>query len=200
MSPQELRWLDNAKKAFNESDLAFQSEQAKDKCFESICKAVDVCKTLRRSLMDLPADANGHKNAYVEFLQLEVPSPAERGLQLALKHARKSKLNEYDLGSLLYEIRCMIHENENLCESEMPDFHILIRWHKTESKVLAWVEDERAVLNGPMLWSRVRQILCKFLSYIDSVYNLPKTGRFHCAIDIPLGGIRPGEPIEPQGR
>ena len=51
MTSQELRWLDNTKKALYESDVALQSGRAEDACFESLCKAVDVAKTLQRSLM-----------------------------------------------------------------------------------------------------------------------------------------------------
>jgi hypothetical protein len=46
MTDQELRWLDNAKKAFARSDHAFQSAAPEDECLEAMCKAIDTAKTL----------------------------------------------------------------------------------------------------------------------------------------------------------
>lgn len=48
MTPQELRWLDNLKKAFYESDQSFRSGAPQDQCLEELCKAIDTAKTLQR--------------------------------------------------------------------------------------------------------------------------------------------------------
>lgn len=118
MSNQELRWFDNVKKAFYESDLAYTEGRAQDHCFPELCNAVDTAKTLRRSLREEDVSSRDNKKRFVEFLNFELPSPESGGLQVHLVDARSGKPVAYSFAELVYDIRCMVHENENLNAAE----------------------------------------------------------------------------------
>lgn len=68
MSEQELRWFENVKKAFYESDRAYAEGRPQDHCFPELCKAVDTAKTLRRSLRNEDTSCRDNKKRFVEFL------------------------------------------------------------------------------------------------------------------------------------
>lgn len=119
MTDQQHRWLNNLKKAFYDSDRLY-GEGGPQECMEPMYKAVDTAKTLRRSL--LCQDISSKKNAqrFKEFIDLEIPSRDRGGLLIPLVEARTGTSQEYSFSDLVYCIRCMVHENENLNASEAP--------------------------------------------------------------------------------
>jgi len=191
MTPQELRWLDNAKKAFSDSDLAFRSGTPEDECLEALCKAIDTAKTLHRSLQGSPPTTKNNAKAFVDFIHMEIPRPEDNGLRLELVHSRTKEPVVYGFGKLVYEIRCMIHENENLNVDEYTDFHVLVDWKSNEKQTWAWISGGRVIVNGPQLWNCLREVLAKFLTAVDSMRTFPMTGRVGTSISPPLGSIRP---------
>ena len=191
MTEQELRWFDNAKKAFFASDQAFLSGSPENECFEELCKAIDTAKTLRCSLMGEPAKTKDNAKAFIEFIHLEVPLPEDNGIQLELIHSRTAKPVIYGYGKLVYAIRCMSHENENLNVDESIDYHILIDWNTDGNEIWAWVSEKQVVVNGRLIWNRLRQILAKFLTHIENIYTFPETGCIGVSINPPAGSIQP---------
>lgn len=191
MTQQELRWLDNAKKAFAKSDTAFQSGVPEDDCLEALCKAVDTAKTLHRSLLDEPHTVANNAKEFIDFIHLEIPRPEHNGLCLELVHSRTGKELVYGFGKLVYEVRCMIHENENLNADEDVDFHILIDWKTVHGKTIAWISGDHVVVSGHLLWERLRQVLAKFLTIVESTHMFPTTGRREASVAPPLGSVLP---------
>ena len=181
MSEQELRWFDNVKKAFYESDIALRDGRSQDHCFPELCKAVDTAKTLRRSLRGEDVSSRDNKKRFVEFLNLELPSPESGGLQVDLVDPRSGKSLTYSFAELVYDIRCMIHENENLNAAEGPSYHILLDWSQSGGPYFGAITDGRLTCNGHMVWGRLRQILAKFITGIDATVlmkaNLPPPER-----------------------
>ncbi|MBX7104243.1 MAG: hypothetical protein K1X57_09180 [Gemmataceae bacterium] len=198
MSEQELRWLDNLKKAFYESDRAYTDGRAHNHCFPELCKAVDTAKTLRRSLRGEDVSSRDNKKRFVEFLNLELPSPESGGFQVQLVDARSGTPVTYSFAQLVYDIRCMVHENENLNAAEAPNYHILIDWSQPHMFYFGSIADGRLTCNGQMIWERVRQILAKFITGIDGMIAYAKIvagqqeGSFSITISPPLGSVRPG--------
>jgi hypothetical protein len=84
----------------------------------------------------------------------------------------------------------MIHENENLDVQEAPEYHVLLDWQDRSQTSLYFFND-CLVCNGEFIWERLRQVLAKFITYIDSVFELERSGRFSVSIKPPLGSIRP---------
>lgn len=196
MSEQELRWFDNVKKAFYESDRAYTEGRAHDICMPELCKAIDTAKTLLRSLRGENASSrDDNKKRFVEFLNLELPSPESGGLQVSLVHARTGETKSYSFAGLVYDIRCMVHENENLNAAEAPDYHILLDWSQPRG-YFGSVTDGRLTCNGHMLWERLRQILAKFVTGIDGmiaiarIQNGEREGTFSITSEPPLGSVR----------
>jgi hypothetical protein len=190
MTPQELRWFHNLKKAFLESDEAFTSDRKKDHCLPAILKAIDTAKTLRRSLRGEPLSNYNNKRLFIEFLELEIPSAQSGGLSVSLKNPRTGETDTYGFASLAYSIRCMVHENENLDVQETPEYHVLLDWQDRSQTFLYFV-NERLVCNGEFIWERLRQVLAKFITYIDSVFEFERSGRICVSIKPPFGSIRP---------
>ena len=73
MNDRELRWFDNIKKAFSESDSAFKSGKPHDECLAQLFKGIDTAKTLRRSLRGEDTSHNHNKTRFIEFLSLDIP-------------------------------------------------------------------------------------------------------------------------------
>lgn len=189
----ELRWLDNIKKAFFASDQSVWSGHPEDRALEELFKAIDTAKTLDRSLKGETTDSKWNRKRYVEFLYQERIRPENGGLELDLIHARTGKSGRYGFGELVYEIRCMTHENENLNVAENPDYHVLVDWSADHSNAAFWQWEGRAIVSGVFLWSQLRQMLAKFITYIDSVCNLSGTRPFRVTIMPELGSIRPSK-------
>jgi hypothetical protein len=218
MTPAEARLFDNAKKAFSDSDEAYVGGRVAD-CMEPLCKAVDVAKTLRRSLRGEDVSPTENKKRFKEFIDLEVPTPGCGGLQVRLTDARTGRAADYSFSDLVYAIRCMVHENENLNAAEAPDYHILLEWRRAPSRVTGMaapvsgsatdlslagslemapdvagnIDGGRVTLNGHFVWGRVREIVSKFVTGVDLYVGLT-TGAEKWSITIrpPLGSVRPG--------
>lgn len=197
MSEQEKRWFNNIKKSFYESDMAFKSGHPEDRCFVALCQAIDTAKTLRRSLRGESTDGNKNRQRFIEFLNLEIPESMNK---IELFDSRKQKAVPFSLVEMIYDIRCiMIHENENLNHAEKPEYHFHLDWSKgQESHILGRItEDRRVILNAQVVWNRIREILLKFISWIDSVFALHNgQSSFHIGIDFPLGSIRPDHSVK----
>lgn len=193
MTSQEKRLFNNVKKAFYASDQAAMEGKAADRCLEELFKAIDAAKNLRRLLRGESHSKAGNKAQFVGFIELEVPSPDKGGMNMPLRDARTGKDVKYSFGQLVYGVRCMVvHENENLNTAEKPDYHIQLDWSKSPSnQVIGFVEDGTLVCNGSFVWSRLRQILAKFISGLDSRISFHEKGTINITIMPPLGSIRP---------
>ncbi len=168
MKPQELRWMDNLKKAFFESDSAYAGGRAADKAFPEICNAVDVAATLRLSLQIpvaawSPPTVKNNKRKFVAFLHTEIPDPNNNGISIPLFDARTQKSVDYNFGEIVYAIRCMIHENENLNAEENPDYHVILDWSLPQHGYFGSVCDGRLICSAKAIWWRVREVLSKFI-------------------------------------
>ena len=172
MVPQEQRWIANAKKAFHESDTAFVEGTAPDNAFPAICKAIDVCATLRLSLQSpaepwTPPPHQNNKTKFISFLHAEIPDASSNGLDISLLDARTNKPVQYNFGGIIYAIRCMIHENENLNAAEGPDYHVTLDWTIPRHGHLGVHEDGRLRCNAQLLWWRVREVTSKFIQGLE---------------------------------
>jgi hypothetical protein len=167
LTPSEERLLDNVKKAFFESDRLYTEGRPED-CLAPICIAIDAAKTLRRSLRgeDTPHTENAKR--FKEFIELEVPAPP-LGMQVALVDPRSGKTRNYSFADVVYAIRCMVHENENLNAAEGIDYHILLDWSQAPpwAPAMGVISDGRITLSGHWLWGRLREVMAKFVTGID---------------------------------
>lgn len=194
MTRLEKRLFSNLKKAFYESDRAYKGKTPEDNCIRELCNAVDVAKKLRRSLQGLPADNCKNRKRYLEFLDYEIPRTSNGGLGVELFDEREGKKKHYSFGEIVYDIRCMIHENENLNAAEMQDYHITLDWSKqSETRTLCWVSKDtgKMICNGHLVWRRLRQVLAKFITSIDALEKMSKGQAFCIQIDPPLCSINP---------
>ena len=191
MTPQEMRWFDNMKKAFLKSDQAITNGTFDDDCLEQQFRAIDTAKTLRRSLLGEPVDDQDNKRRFIHFINLEIPTPDRGGLDIELADSRTLKTKRYSFAELVYAIRCMIHENENLNVTEGTDYHILIDWTKPRSGGFGHIESKRFVCNGFILANRLREILAKFVTGIDGLRAFEQGQGFMVTISPPMGSINP---------
>lgn len=191
MTAGEKRWLDNTKKAFHESDRALQSGTPEDRCLEELFKAVDTAKTLRRSLRGEPVSHRENKNRFIEFLGLEIPMARPGQSKFELRQTESGKLQEFTFGEIVYAIRCMVHENENLNAAEIVDYHILLDWSVRNPAFFAVVKDGKFVCNGFFLWNRLREVLSKFITAIEATITFDQDGSFSMTIRPEVGSIRP---------
>ncbi|NOY42474.1 MAG: hypothetical protein GXP26_11635 [Planctomycetes bacterium] len=190
MTDREKRWLDNVKKAFQQSDLALQSGTPEDECLAELFKAIDTAKTLRRSLRGEDASHSQNKKRFIEFLGLEIPMarPGESEWTLVLKDG---STKSYHFGEIVYDIRCMVHENENLNVAEDVDHHILLDWSQPHPQIFANQINGTFVCNGYFLWNRLRQVLAKFITGIDGSISFATNGSFSITIEPEMGSIAP---------
>lgn len=190
MTSQELRWLENIKKAFFESDQALMNRNAEES-LEPLLRAVDTAKTLRRSLKGETVDERDNKKRFTDFLDLDVPAPDRGGLNVEVTNSRNGTLKRYSFSQLAYAIRCMIHENENLNIAEWSGYHICLDWSQTHSSMLGYTSDSKLIVNGFILARRIREVLAKFVTGIEGTRNFHQTGNFSITSAPPLGSIRP---------
>lgn len=190
MTDQEKRWLDNVKKAFYHSDIEMNRGVPEDRCLEEIFKAIDTAKTLRRSLRGESISTKQNSKRFIEFLALEIPSVKSKKPKLELKEVESGQLRQYALGDIIYKIRCKVHENENLNYAENINYHILLNWSKRDTGLIGKIEGGRFVCNGYFLWNRLREILAKFITYIDSAFLLAKEQTFFCTISPKICSIK----------
>ena len=191
MTDQEKRWFDNVKKAFHDSDLAMQNGMAEDRCLQELFKAIDTAKTLRRSLRGEDTSHPKNKERFIDFLALEVPAFRPDGGKIELSDRATGQLRVYTLGEIVYDMRCMVHENENLNAAEDVDYHILLDWSVRNPQLVAELKDGRFVFNGFFLWNRLREVLSKFITGIQSMIDLAEKRSFSIGIRPDLGSIKP---------
>lgn len=193
MTAAERRLFDNVKKAFQDGDLLVQSGTPEDAISE-LLKAIDAAKTLRRSLRGDAASHGHNKDRFIEFLGLEVPCWRPRTPTYTLRNLTTGKDEVLTFGEIVYQVRCMVHENENLNAAEGVDHHILLDWSTPNSVYTVRVENGRFVCNGHVLWTRLREVLFKFITGIDGRIDLGVTGKCSMTVEPPLGTIGPVRP------
>jgi hypothetical protein len=185
---------------------------------EPMCKAIDTAKTLRRSLRGEDTSSTQNKARFTEFIDLEVPAPGSGGLRVTLLEARTGQPRDYSFSGLVYAIRCMVHENENLNAAEQPDYHILLDW----GHLPAWpaaaagpvsgsmqdlslsastacppgiagvINSGRITINGHFIWGRLREVMAKFITGIDAMVAFIKgADKGGISIHPPLGSVQP---------
>jgi hypothetical protein len=198
MTELEHRWFENVKKACSESDRAYDEGRAYDHSLPELCKAVDTAKTLRRSLCGHDVSLRDNKKQFLEFLNCELPSPESGEFHVQLVHARSGNPVSYSFAEMVYDIRCMIHENENLNAAEAPNYHILLDWSQPRSCYFGSIADGQLTCNGHMVWQRLRQIVAKFITGIDGMVAYAKMasggqgGSFDITVVPPFGTVRLG--------
>lgn len=217
LTAQEERLLDNVKKAFHDSDELYRGGRSQD-CMEPMCKVIDTAKTLRRSLRGEDTSNTQNKARFTAFIDLEVPAPGSGGLQVTLLDTRTGHSRDYSFSGLVYAIRCMVHENENLNAAERPDYHILLDWGQLPAwpaaaagpvsgsaqdlslststacppGVAGVINSGRITINGHFIWGRLREVMSKFITGIDAMVALAKgADSFSVTIHPPLGSVRP---------
>lgn len=198
LTAQEERLLDNVKKAFRDSDAHYTGGRVED-CMEPMCRAIDVAKTLRRSLRGEDTSPRHNEDRFKEFLALEIPAARPGALPLYLVDARSGQTRQYSYADLVYKIRCMVHENENLHAAENPDYHILLEWGQAQPPpdwfrqgLMGVIQDGRITLHGPLVWERLREVMSKFITGIDMMIAFMKgADSFGITIRPPLGSVRP---------
>jgi hypothetical protein len=191
MTEQEGRWFENIKKAFYESDRAYAEGRPQDTCFPELCKAVDTAKTLRRSLRGDDVSFKDNRRRFLEFLNCELPSPDTGGLRVDLVDSSTADEISCSFAELVYDIRCKVHENENLNAAEAPNYHILIDWTPRECNFFGFVSAGRLTCNGHSVWRRLREILAKFITGIDGMISFATNRSFSITCAPPLGSVRP---------
>jgi len=191
MTTKELRWFDNIKKAFADSDAASQTPRIRDAALESLFKGIDTAKTLRLSLLGMPYKRTENRIRFIEFLEYSIPAKANGARTFELVDAQTGVKKEYSISEIIYDVRCMVHENENLDESEDCNYHILLRWiHNLDEFVLEHSEG-RIIINGGLMWRRLREILAHFITGIDTLQNMKRTGKEFVTIIPPMDSILP---------
>jgi hypothetical protein len=195
---QEERLLDNVKKAFRDSDAHYTGGRVED-CMEPMCRAIDAAKTLRRSLRGEDTSPRQNEERFKEFLALEIPAARPGALPMYLVDARSGQRRQYSYADLVYKIRCMVHENENLNAAENPDYHILLEWGPGQQPpdwfrqgLMGVIHDGRITLHGPLVWQRLRKVVSKFITGIDMMIAVARgADSFSITIRPPLGSVRP---------
>ena len=206
MSEQEKRWLENTKKAVHDSDLATQHGTGPDKALEELFKGVDVAKNLRKSMLGAGASKQNQKAQYLEFIQLHFlegtasnqevvverdgkPIVTRGPLFVSLYDRQNNKQVDRSFAQIVYDARCMaVHENENLNAAEEPDYHIQFDWSVGAG---SRIEDGTIYFPGMEMWRRLRMLLAKFITGVDSAISIQTSGEFSISFDPPLGGVKP---------
>lgn len=191
MTPQERRWLDNIKKGVYYSDLAIMRDEAGDGCLQELFKAIDTAKSLRRSLRGDDTSGKFNRDRFIEFLGLEIPAARPDKQRLELHDRRSGKTVELTLGEILYDIRCMVHENENLNAAEEIDYHILLDWSTRTPTYAAVRRNGVTIWNGYVIANRLREVVIKFIQIIEAHESLAAGKGFSMNSRVPLGSIKP---------
>jgi hypothetical protein len=199
LTEQERRWFDNIKKAFSHSDEAMQNGHAADKCLAELFTAVDTAKTLRRSLLGETYSHHQNRLRFIEFLGLEIPACRPESHKFQLNDRRSGSSREYTLGEIIYDVRCMIHENENLNLAEDIDYHILLDWSHPNPQFPITIQDGTLIANGFFIWNRLREVMSKFITVLDAYHAMAaNVGSFSISINPDLGSIRPERKQRPR--
>lgn len=190
MTEIEQRWFDNVKKAFNYSDQSYNSEYPEDHCLEELFKAIDTAKTLRRSLRGEDVSASENKKRFIDFLALEIPDAHTDSQKIQLK-LRNGEIKGFTLGEIIYSIRCMIHENENLNFTEQNDYHIQLDWKNQYTTTIAITKDGTFICSGNFLRDRLRMVISKFITGLESSITFLTEHHFNITVMAPENSIKP---------
>lgn len=192
MSPREHRLFDNIKKAFSDCDADIGKPEMADYCIETLLKGIDAAKKLRLMLLDRPLSENSkNKKEFIDFLELEIPKKSNGARTYSLRNQESMKSYSASISEMIYAIRCMIHENENLDESESPDYHIRLRWTGPQRLLVQKHDGESIIINGRVLLLRLREILSKFITILAGLESLSKGKSFSATIHPRLYSIQP---------
>ncbi|MFL5242469.1 MAG: hypothetical protein ACJ8FY_10210 [Gemmataceae bacterium] len=146
---------------------------------------------MRRSLRGEDTGPTDNAKRFKEFLGLEIPAARPDGLQLTLVDARTGRTRDHSLADVVYAIRCMTHENENLNAAQNPDYHILLDW-RPEGQLCGVIRDGRITFTGHFIWGRLRELMAKFIMGIDEMIAFAQgANRFSMTSRPPLGSVRP---------
>ena len=115
-------------------------------------------------------------------------------MDIVLYDVRKAKWESYNFGGVIYAIRCMIHENENLNVAEYPDYHVLLDWSIDRHGSAGVVSNGRLICNANFFWWRLREVLAKFLLGLE-MFMAFERGDGSCSIHSrpPLKSVFPGD-------
>jgi hypothetical protein len=194
MTSQEKRWLDNARKAFHDSDVLYQSGRPMDGSIQLLCIAIELAMKLRTSLAGGIASTTQSRKKFVAFVDTDIPRPEDGGLAIDIEvwDDASKQLVPMSFARLLYEIRCAYaHEYENLDAAESCGHFIGIDWSDSLRPLFGRMDAENhVVVDGPQLWRRLRELVAKFLTGIAGYESLATTNSFSITVAPPLGAIR----------
>jgi hypothetical protein len=186
MTGQQLRSLNNIKRAVSQCDSAILADSARDESLASLCRGIEAAQKLRRSLLG-ESDSSIKKNSkkhFIDFIELTFPTKVVAVYgnpphPTALLHPRYSEI--------VYEIRCKaVHENENLDAAQNPGCKIQVSWDLPEDYGGQTIGETHYV-NGKMLVWRLRGMLATFVMSLDSI----RSGIININLYPPIGSIRP---------
>lgn len=194
MTAQERRWLDNARKAFHDSDMLYQAGCPEDGSIQLLCIGVELAMKIRTSLSGEAVTTKHSRTNFVGFVDLDIPRPEDGGLaiEIAVKDDATGEFVPMSFARLLYEVRCAYaHEYENLDAAECPGHRITIDWSGALGPLFGrMVGEEHFVINGQQLWQRLRELLAKFLTGIAGYECLASRQSFSITVSPALGEIR----------
>jgi hypothetical protein len=194
MTAKEKRWLDNARKAFHDSDMLYQAGRPEDGSIQLLCIGVELATKLHKSLAGEGVSTDQSRRNFVGFVDMEIPRPEDGGLAIGIA-VRDDATGEFvpmSFARLLYEVRCAYaHEYDNLDAAEYPGHRLTIDWSGSLGPFFGrMVGEERFVINGQQLWQRLRELLAKFLTGIAGYECFAARQSFSITVNPALGAIR----------
>ena len=191
MDENEYRLLDNVRKAIATCDTDENTSRREDTCIEALLKGVDAASKLRISLTN--GNSYGNRQAFIDFLELSIPTPKDSSTAFTLYDRNKQKLITVSVSGAIYEARCLsLHENDNLDEAEGVGHMIRLRWNFHSEKFVCLSEQgDYMVINALLLMRRLREILSLFVTSLDSMLKAAETGRLCFSICPEKGSIQP---------
>ena len=194
MAQQERRWLDNARKAFHDSDILYQSGRPEEGSIQLLCIAVELSAKLRDALMDTTPAAMKSRKTFLAFVDTDIPRPEDGGLAIAIDGWGWHRKPETPMSfaDMLYEIRCAYaHEYDNLNAAESPGKSVAIDWSGSLGSAFGAVQGgNQFVVDGHQLWHRLRGLMAKFLTGIEAYEGVATKTGFSITVSPALGTIR----------
>lgn len=196
MNEQERRWLHNARKAFFESDCLYRSGTPENGSVQHLCRGIEVSWKLRLSLIGKKAPKDGDRRHFVAFVRLDAPDPQNGGLRISVFDCRTQRRSSLSFAKLAYLIRTAdAHENENLNVAEFGGAPVLLDWNRTAQPYFGTTDGQQFICDGHLLWNRLRELLAKFLTGLDTYAAVANGHGFAITVAPPLGSIAPdGQP------
>lgn len=198
LSDLEKRWFENLKEAFYLSDLVYSSDLRHQLAMREICIAIGVASRLRELLdQDTPSIVrpkhHGDKKRFIGFIKREMPSPEQGGLEVQLIDADTGKARAFEFADLIYAIRNeSIHLFDTLNIDSKPDYHVTLKWGLSRYGYGGDIwGTSKVVMNAESAWWRLREILAKFITGINTGLRMARNeSSFALRIDPPLLSIR----------